>query len=163
MRIIGIDPGLRKTGWGVISSERGGLIKHMANGTIKPPPKYSLGNRLLFLHTQLLDILEEYQPQTAALEEVFVNKNPKSTLLLSHARGVVMMSLASYGLNVTEYGANKVKKTIVGAGHADKHQMVAMIKILLPGVHIDGEDSADALAVAICHGQHKAGHGFLGS
>ncbi len=154
MRIIGIDPGLRKTGWGIISLQAGGLIKHIANGTIKPPSAHSLGNRLLFLHTELLDIVEKFQPQTGALEEVFVNKNPKSTLLLSHARGVSMMSLASYGLNVTEYGANKVKKTIVGAGHADKHQMVSMIKILLPNVNIDSEDSADALAVAICHGQH---------
>lgn len=160
MRVIGIDPGLRKTGWGIISLQGGGLIKHIANGTIKPPAAHSLGNRLLFLHTELLDILQNFQPQTASLEEIFVNKNPKSSLLLSHARGALIMSLASYGLNVTEYGANKVKKTIVGAGHADKHQMVAMVKVLLPGVDIDSEDSADALAVAICHGQHRVLHGL---
>ncbi len=155
MRIIGIDPGLRKTGWGIISLEAGNRVRHIANGTIRPPADHSLGNRLLMLHTSLLEVLDTYQPETAALEEVFVNKNPKSSLLLSHARGVVLMSAASYGLSVTEYGANKVKKTVVGAGHADKQQMMAMINILLPATPIDSEDSADALAIAICHGQHR--------
>ncbi len=154
MYVLGLDPGLRKTGWGIISLGSGGLIKHVANGIIKPPTTKSLGERLAFLHEQINALIAEYKPHTAAVEETFVNKNPKSTLLLGQARGVVLMTVAHNHVHLEEYSANKVKKTVVGAGHAGKEQMLAMINILLPHAPIEGEDAADALAIAICHSQH---------
>ncbi len=154
MYILGLDPGLRKTGWGIISLKSGGLIKHIANGVIKPPPDKTLGERLAFLHEEIEKLIFMFKPHTAAVEETFVNKNPKSTLLLGQARGVVLMTVADNDVHLEEYSANKVKKTVVGAGHAGKEQMLAMINILLPHVDIKGEDAADALAIAICHGQH---------
>ncbi len=154
MDILGLDPGLRKTGWGIIRLESGGLIKHIANGIIKPPTDKSLGERLAFLHGEINKIIAEFKPHTAAVEETFVNKNPKSTLLLGQARGVAVMTVAHNHVHLEEYSANKVKKTVVGAGHAGKEQMLAMINILLPNTDIAGEDAADALAIAICHSQH---------
>ncbi len=154
MYILGLDPGLRKTGWGIISLESGGLIKHIGNGIIKPLTHKSLGERLAILHKEIEKLIFTFKPHTAAIEETFVNKNPKSTLLLGQARGVVLMTVADNNIHLEEYSANKVKKTVVGAGHAGKEQMMTMINILLPNVDIAGEDAADALAIAICHGQH---------
>ncbi len=153
MRIIGIDPGLNKCGWGIIEYYDGRL-KHVANGIIKPPVKEILSQRLLVLDIEIEKILQIYQPEQAAIEETFVNKSASSSLKLGHARGAAMVCMARFGLEVSEYGANLVKKSIVGAGHADKGQVMMMIKTLLPGVELEGEDSADALAVAITHAHH---------
>ncbi len=153
MKIIGIDPGLNKCGWGVI--ETSGLsLKHVANGVIKTDAKLSFSERLLNIDTELTKILETHKPQTAAIEETFVNKSPASSLKLGAARGAAIVAAARYGLEVAEYGANLVKKSVVGAGHADKNQIGMMINILLPGCQAENEDAADALAVAICHAHH---------
>lgn len=155
MRIIGIDPGLNKCGWGVIEYDSGRL-KHVANGVITPNSKHILSKRLLCLDEELTEILKVWNPEQAAIEETFVNKSPSSSLKLGHARGVAMVSMARYDLDVHEYGANLVKKSVVGAGHAEKVQVMMMIRTLLPGVELAGEDSADALAVAICHANHHS-------
>ena len=150
MRLIGLDPGLQKTGWGVIDAQ-GTRISHVANGIVKSDPKKSLAERLVQLHDGLVEVIALWQPAYAAVEETFVNKNPNSTLKLGQARGIALLVPALSGLNVAEYTPNHVKKAVVGAGHASKEQVQAMIKILLPGVKVAGEDAADALAVAICH------------
>ena len=150
MKLIGLDPGLQKMGWGVIDAQ-GSRISHVANGIVKSDSKRSLAERLVQLHDGLSEVIATWQPQYAAVEETFVNKNPNSTLKLGQARGIALLVPALNGLNVAEYTPNHVKKAVVGAGHADKHQVQAMIKILLPGVTVAGEDAADALAVAICH------------
>lgn len=154
MYILGLDPGLRKTGWGVIFYGQGGVLRHIANGTIRPPAEGSLGDRLAQLHDDVEAIIKEYAPATGAVEETFVNQNPKTTLLLGQARGVVLMTIAVNNIPLSEYSPNKIKKTVVGSGHAGKAQMMAMVKMLLPGVEFDSEDAADALAIAICHAQH---------
>lgn len=148
--ILGIDPGLRITGWGIIRSQ-GSLIKHVAHGVIKPPPTLELSQRLAYIFQELLKICEQYAPSSSAIEEIFVNTNPASTLKLGAARGAAMLAPAHYGISVAEYGANHIKKAIVGKGHADKAQVQAMIKHLLPSCGDMPEDSADALAIAICH------------
>ncbi len=150
MRLIGLDPGLQKTGWGVIDAQ-GTRISHVANGVVKSDPKASLAERLVQLHDGLIEVISEWRPASAAVEETFVNKNPTSTLKLGQARGIALLVPALSGLNVAEYTPNHVKKAVVGVGHADKQQVQAMINILLPGVSVAGEDAADALAVAICH------------
>ena len=150
MRLIGLDPGLQKTGWGVIDAQ-GTRISHVANGVVKSNPKASLAERLVQLHDGLVEVIAEWRPASAAVEETFVNKNPNSTLKLGQARGIALLVPALSGLNVAEYTPNHVKKAVVGVGHADKQQVQAMINILLPGVTVAGEDAADALAVAICH------------
>lgn len=150
MRLIGLDPGLQKTGWGVIDAQ-GTRISHVANGVVKSNPKASLAERLVQLHDGLVEVIAEWRPASAAVEETFVNKNPTSTLKLGQARGIALLVPALSGLNVAEYSPNHVKKAVVGVGHADKQQVQAMINILLPGVSVAGEDAADALAVAICH------------
>ena len=150
MRLIGLDPGLQKTGWGVIDAQ-GTRISHVANGIVKSDPKASLAERLVQLHDGLIEVIAEWRPASAAVEETFVNKNPTSTLKLGQARGIALLVPALSGLNVAEYTPNHVKKAVVGVGHADKQQVQAMINILLPGVSVAGEDAADALAVAICH------------
>lgn len=155
MRIIGLDPGLRHTGWGVIESD-GNRLRHIADGTIHPPTNLSMAKRLACLAIELQKILERFNPVTAAVEETFVNKNPLTTLRLGFARGVVMMAPALFGIDVDEYPANQVKKSVVGAGHADKNQVQMMIKILLPGFQLTTPDSADALAIAICHAHRSA-------
>ena len=154
-RILGIDPGLQKTGWGVIERQ-GSRLSFIASGLIKTNAKHILSARLATLHEGLCDVIKTYQPDSAAMEETFVNKNPASALKLGQARGALLCVPALYGLAVGEYSANKVKKSVVGAGHADKAQMGAMIKILLPACGQIGEDEADALAVAITHAHHKA-------
>jgi crossover junction endodeoxyribonuclease RuvC len=155
MIILGLDPGLGTTGWGVIAAT-GNRLSHIANGQIKTNPKQALPERLVALDRALEDILLEYKPDGAAVEEVFVNSNPQSTLKLGQARGVILLGAAKSGIMVGEYAARLVKKAIVGVGNADKNQIHAMVSRLLPGVKIIGEDSADALAVAITHAHHLA-------
>ena len=154
MIILGLDPGLGTTGWGVINAE-GNRLSHIANGQIKTDPKMALASRLLKLDLELTDLLLEYRPDAAAVEEVFVNSNPQSTLKLGQARGVVLLGASRTGIEVGEYAARSVKKSVVGVGKADKDQVQAMIKILLPGVKLSGPDAADALAVAITHAHHR--------
>jgi crossover junction endodeoxyribonuclease RuvC len=151
--ILGLDPGLGCTGWGVIRAD-GNRLGHIANGQIRTDPKAALPVRLVELHGRLLEILAEHRPDKAAVEEVFVNENPQSTLKLGQARGVVL--LAAAGVPVGEYAARLVKKAIVGTGGAEKAQVHAMVQRLLPGVKIAGADAADALAVAITHAHHLA-------
>ncbi|MDF3072808.1 MAG: ruvC [Alphaproteobacteria bacterium] len=148
MRLIGLDPGLRITGWGVIESD-GYRLRHVAHGVVKSDEKLSLAERLDQLFVGISAVIEAQQPVHAAVEETFVNKNASSTLKLGYARGVVLLAPARLGLPVSEYGANQVKKAVVGVGHADKTQVAMMVKRLLPGVSATA-DAADALAVAIC-------------
>lgn len=153
MRLLGLDPGLQKTGWGVVESH-GNRLTHIANGVVKSDSKKSLAERLVELHDGLHEVLAEWQPQSCAVEETFVNKNPTSTLKLGQARGIALLVPAMAGIPVAEYTPNHVKKSVVGVGHAGKDQVEAMVQVLLPGVKINGPDAADALAVAICHAHH---------
>lgn len=153
IRIIGLDPGLCHTGWGMIDVA-GSRLSHVAHGIIHADTQQPVAKRLTQIYTHLKDILHKYTPHEAAVEEVFMNTNPLSTLKLGMARGIALMSPALYGIPVAEYGANKVKKSIVGNGHADKQQVAAMIAILLPGIKTE-KDAADALAVAICHAHYR--------
>ena len=155
MIIIGLDPGLGCTGWGVIAAE-GNRLSHIANGHIRTDAKAELPERLVALHGALLGVLALHMPEAAAVEEVFVNDNPQSTLKLGQARGVVLLAAASLGVPVGEYAARLVKKAVVGTGGAEKSQVHAMVGRLLPGVKIAGADAADALAVAITHAHHLA-------
>jgi crossover junction endodeoxyribonuclease RuvC len=151
--ILGLDPGLGATGWGLIRAE-GNRLAHVANGRIATDAKLDLGARLVALDAAMTSLLAEHAPQAAAIEEVFVNKNPQSTLKLGQARGVVLLGAARAGLIVGEYAPTLVKKAVVGTGTAEKAQVHAMVSRLLPGVQIGGPDAADALAVAICHAHH---------
>ncbi|WP_155264734.1 crossover junction endodeoxyribonuclease RuvC [Sphingomonas segetis] len=155
MRILGLDPGLGTTGWGLIEAE-GNRLRHVANGQIKTDSSKELPRRLSQLADELEALLTDRQPDAAAVEEVFVNKNPQSTLKLGQARGVVIMVAARGGLEVGEYAARLVKKAVVGVGNAEKAQVHAMVSRLLPGANIAGPDAADALAVAITHAHHLA-------
>jgi len=155
MRLLGLDPGLRHTGWGVIDVA-GNRLTHRADGVVHSDGKKSLPERLVELFRQLNDVLDAQQPDEAAVEETFVNKNPASTLKLGVARGVVLLVPAERGLPVAEYSANLIKKSVVGVGHADKTQVQMMVRRLLPGCLIQSADAADALAVAICHAHHAA-------
>ena len=154
MRILGLDPGLRHTGWGILDID-GSHLRHVADGRVDTSEKDALSVRLLALQDGLAEIIACYRPDTAAIEETFVNKNPTSTLKLGMARGVVMLAPARAGLAVTEYGANHIKKSVVGVGHADKVQVQTMVARLLPGIALSSADAADALAVAICHAHHS--------
>jgi len=155
MRLIGFDPGLRQTGWGVIEIEGNRLI-HIANGAVATNGKADLAHRLVELHDVLLDVIKNFAPKEAAVEETFVNKNPKSTLKLGQARGVVLLVPAKAGCSVTEYSPNLIKKSVVGVGHAAKEQVQMMIEVLMPGCEVANADAADALAVAICHAHHRS-------
>jgi crossover junction endodeoxyribonuclease RuvC len=155
MIILGLDPGLGTTGWGVIRAE-GNRLSHLANGQMKTDAKESLPRRLAHLDTMLAALIADHAPDAAAVEEVFVNMNPQSTLKLGQARGVVLLGAARSGMEVGEYAARLVKKAVVGVGNAEKAQVHAMVARLLPGVKIAGADAADALAVAICHAHHLA-------
>lgn len=154
MRLIGLDPGLRVTGWGVIDVD-GNRLRHVAHGVVKVATAGSLAERLRELFEGVAGIVAAQQPLEAAVEETFVNANPGSTLKLGQARGVVMLAPARAGLPVFEYAANLVKKSVTGAGHADKQQIAMMVGRLLPGIEAT-QDAADALAVAICHAHHRA-------
>jgi crossover junction endodeoxyribonuclease RuvC len=153
MRFLGLDPGLRATGWGVVDAE-GNLLRHVADGVVRPDEAAPMGVRLSQLHGALARIIADYAPDEAAVEETFVNRNPASALKLGQARGVVLLAPAQAGLAVAEYPANTVKKSVVGAGHAAKRQVGMMVRTLLPGSCAASEDAADALAVAICHAHH---------
>ena len=155
MRILGLDPGLGTTGWGLIRAE-GNRLSHIGNGQLKTNSAAPLPERLADLGRQLEALIAELDAQSAAVEEVFVNKNPQSTLKLGQARGVVIMTAARGGLPVAEYAARLVKKAVVGNGNAEKVQVHAMVLRLLPGANIAGPDAADALAVAITHAHHVA-------
>ena|SRR5947209_1087862 len=161
MIILGLDPGLGTTGWGVIAAE-GNRLRHVANGQIRTNTRAELPARLVELHEGLVAVLAEHRPETAGVEEVFVNENPQSTLKLGQARGVVLLAAAQAGIGIGEYAARLVKKAIVGTGGAEKAQVHAMIQRLLPGVKIAGPDAADALAVAITHAHHLASARALG-
>ena len=155
MLVLGLDPGLGTTGWGLIEAQ-GNRLAHVANGQIKTDAANPLPSRLAALADELEQLIAERRPGAAAVEEVFVNKNPQSTLKLGQARGVVIMVAARGGLEVGEYAARLVKKAVVGNGNADKAQVHAMVSRLLPGAKIAGPDAADALAVAITHAHHLA-------
>jgi crossover junction endodeoxyribonuclease RuvC len=149
-RILGLDPGLRLTGWGIIESA-GNHLRYIAHGVVKTDEHADLAIRLQQIYKGLQQVIQQYTPDCAAVEEVFVNKNPASTLKLGMARGVVLLAPANHHLSVGEYSANKVKKSVVGSGHADKMQVESMVKLLLPDARDATKDAADALAVAICH------------
>jgi len=153
-RIIGIDPGLRRCGWGVIQAE-GNRLGFVAAGVVTPPVAGALAERLVYLHAALNEIIRRYEPDEAAVEETFVNQGPRSALLLGQARGVALMTPALLGLPVAEYAANLIKKSVVGTGHADKNQIQLMVKTLLPQADFTSADAADALAIAICHAHHR--------
>ncbi len=155
MRVLGLDPGLRHTGWGIIEVA-GNRLAHVADGVAHAPVDLSLAERLVALFRQLGDVLDRFRPDEAAVEETFVNKNAASTLRLGLARGVALLAPAERGLPVAEYSANLIKKSVVGAGHAGKQQVQLMVRRLLPGCAIAEPDAADALAVAICHAHHAA-------
>ena len=152
MLIIGLDPGLGTTGWGIVAKS-GSRLSHIANGQIKTDPKTPLAERLVTLDRELADVILAHRPDSGAVEEVFVNSNPQSTLKLGQARGVCLLALARAGMPVAEYATRLVKKALVGTGGAEKAQVQAMLRVLLPGVRLAGADAADALAVAICHAQ----------
>jgi crossover junction endodeoxyribonuclease RuvC len=155
IRIIGIDPGLGQTGWGVVTIE-GTRLSYVADGTLKSDRSQSLTARLVDLHRQLTAIIAEWRPDEASVEETFVNKDARATLKLGAARAVALLVPGCAGVPVAEYAPNLVKKTVVGVGHADKTQIRHMVQMLLPRCHPKSADSADALAVAICHAHHRA-------
>jgi crossover junction endodeoxyribonuclease RuvC len=154
VRILGIDPGLRRTGWGVIEIE-GNRLTFVSCGSVEPPDGLPLARRLLTIHEGLAAVLGDFRPEEAAVEQTFVNKDGAATLKLGQARGVAMLAPAMCGISVAEYAPNQVKKTVVGAGHADKNQILVMLKILLPKAEPKSPDAADALAVAITHAHHR--------
>ena len=154
MRIIGLDPGLQRTGWGVIEAV-GNRLRHVAHGTVKTDVEMPMADRLVVLHRALCDVLKAHAPDEAAVEEVFVNANPRSTLKLGQARGVVLLSAGAF-LRVAEYQSSMVKKAVVGTGSADKKQVHAMVTLLLNNAVVTGADAADALAVAITHAHLRA-------
>ena len=154
IRIIGIDPGLRRTGWGVIES-LGNALVFVASGTVRPDEKADLAERLRQIHDGLSDVLRLHAPAEAAVEQTFVNKDATATLKLGQARGVAMLVPALAGLSVAEYAPNAVKKTVIGVGHGDKKQIHMMVRVLMPRATFTGDDAADALAIAICHAHHR--------
>jgi len=160
MRLIGLDPGLRVTGWGIVEVD-GNRLRHVADGIVRSDARRSLAERLLQLYEGLSTVIGDFQPGEAAVEKTFVNRNPQSTLGLGHARGVVLLAPACQGLAVAEYSATEVKKAVVGTGHAAKGQIGLMVRHLLPGAAPETADAADALAVAICHAHHAASHHWL--
>lgn len=154
IRIIGIDPGLRNTGWGVIDS-LGNSLRFVASGTVKSDNKLDLASRLNQLYSGLETVLHEFKPFEAAVENTFVNKDATATLKLGQARGIAMLAPARAGLRVGEYAPNAVKKAVIGVGHGDKKQILMMVKVLMPKATFDSEHAADALAIAICHAHHR--------
>jgi crossover junction endodeoxyribonuclease RuvC len=160
MRVLGLDPGLRHTGWGVIDVA-GNRLTHVADGVINAATDQPLATRLVSLFRQITAVVERFRPDEAAVEETFVNRNPSSTLRLGVARGVVLLAPAECGLPVAEYSANFIKKAVVGAGHAEKSQVQLMVRRLLPGCDGGEPDAADALAVAICHAHHATARRLL--
>jgi crossover junction endodeoxyribonuclease RuvC len=161
IRIIGIDPGLRRTGWGVIE-QTGNNLRFLASGTVRSDEKQDLAIRLKSLHDGLVEVLKSFMPEEAAVEATFVNKDASATLKLGQARGIAMLVPALAGLSVAEYAPNAVKKAVIGVGHGDKKQIHMMVRVLMPRATFDSDDSADALAIAICHAHHRGSvHGRL--
>lgn len=158
VRILGLDPGLRNTGWGIVDC-CGNRLSYVAHGVATSDSKDDLASRLSQIYQELCKIIEAHQPHEAAVEETFVNKNPTSTLKLGMARGIVLLAPAQRGLVVGEYAANRVKKSLVGVGHADKNQVALMVQRLLPGCGPITSDAADALAIAICHAHYRGAKG----
>src|SRR3954465_10414294 len=156
VRILGIDPGLRRTGWGIIGAGGNRLI-FVGCGSVEPSGDLPLARRLLAIHEGLAAVLGDFRPMEAAVEQTFVNKDGVATLKLGQARGIAMLAPAMFGIEVAEYAPNQVKKTVVGAGHADKNQIAVMLKILLPKAEPRSPDAADALAIAITHAHHRQG------
>ncbi len=156
-RILGIDPGLVKTGWGVIDVN-GNRLKFVASGKISPGSNLNLSERLLILSEGITSIIRQYQPNECSIEETFVNKNALTSLKLGQARGAIILTIAMAGIPTAEYAATLVKKTITGVGRAEKAQMGMMVKCLLPNASFSSEDAADALAIAICHANHDLKH-----
>jgi crossover junction endodeoxyribonuclease RuvC len=154
VRILGLDPGLRKTGWGVITIE-GSKLSYVACGVVTSDGDLSLALRLRQLHDRITQVVREWSPDEVAVEETFVNKDPQATLKLGQARAMSLLVPALHGIPVAEYGANQVKKTVVGVGHADKNQVLAMVKVLLPKADPKKADAADALAIAITHAHQR--------
>jgi crossover junction endodeoxyribonuclease RuvC len=154
IRILGIDPGLRRTGWGLVEAEGNRLI-YVACGSVETSERAGLGQRLVVIHDGLCKVIEQYCPHEAAVEATFVNANAAATLKLGQARGIAMLVPARAGLMVAEYAPNVVKKTVVGAGHGEKAQIRMMIGVLLPKADPQSEDAADALAIAVCHAHHR--------
>lgn len=154
IRILGIDPGLRRTGWGVIESD-GNRLVFVGCGSIDAKETLPLAERLLVIHQGLSRVLGEFNPLEAAVEQTFINKDGAATLKLGQARGIAMLAPALFGISVAEYAPNQVKKTVVGAGHADKTQIRVMLGILLPKAAPKSADAADALAIAITHAHHR--------
>jgi len=154
IRIIGIDPGLRRTGWGVVDSD-GSRLSYVASGLVTAPADCELAYRLRELFEGIASVIASFKPQEAAIEETFVNDNARSTLKLGQARGMALLAPAMGGLIVAEYPPNLIKKSVTGAGHAEKRQIQAMIGYLLPKARFESADEADALAIAICHANHR--------
>ena len=155
VRLLGLDPGLQHTGWGVVESA-GSRLRHLGDGVISTQADLPLAERLCLLHRGLNEILSAWQPDEAAVEHTYVNKTPGGALKLGQARGVVLLAPALAGIPVAEYQAMEVKRAVVGTGHAEKLQVEAMVRRLLPGATIRRADAADALAVAICHAHHRS-------
>lgn len=153
LKVIGLDPGLTRTGWGVVNVH-GNVMKHVANGFIKTASTDTLPDRLVQLHRAIENLIKLHRPNLAAVEETFVNKNASATLKLNHARTVAILVPSLHGIPVESYAPNHVKKAVVGYGHADKKQIHTMVQLLLPGVVVASADAGDALAVAICHAHH---------
>lgn len=153
MIIIGVDPGLIKTGWGIIN-KIDNSIKYVASGTIKTDAKLPLGDRLKNIYDNLNQLIEIYRPEQFSIEETFVNNNPVSSLKLGHARGAAILAAANNHIPVFEYSPNLIKKSLTGAGKAEKQQMVAMVKYIFPTIELKTEDEADSLCIAICHCNH---------
>lgn len=160
MRVIGIDPGLRRTGWGIVDVA-GARVTHVGNGVCTSAGDGGLAERLLALHDQLAAVLARFAPETAAVETTFVSKDAAATLKLGHARGIALLVPARAGLAVAEYAPNEIKKVVVGVGHADKAQVAHMVRMQLPGATPGGFDACDALAVALCHAHHLRFRGRL--
>lgn len=154
IRIVGIDPGLRRTGWGVVDSD-GVRLSYVGSGLITSTADTDLAYRLRELFEGIASVIASFNPREAAVEETFVNDNARATLKLGQARGMALLAPAMGGLAVAEYAPNLIKKSVVGSGHADKRQIEAMIRLLLPKAHVESADEADALAIAICHANHR--------
>lgn len=154
VRIIGLDPGLRNAGWGIIDC-RGNELLHVADGVVRADPDLPVAERLRVIYEELSSVISSFKPDEAAIEETFVSKDARATLRLGQARGVAMLAPAAAGVPVSEYAPNQVKKTVVGVGHAEKSQIHHMLKMLLPKAKPQSPDAADALAIAICHAHHR--------
>ncbi|WAP67706.1 crossover junction endodeoxyribonuclease RuvC [Jiella pelagia] len=154
IRIVGIDPGLRRTGWGIVETV-GNSLRFVASGTVTSDAKCDLASRLCQIHEGLSAVIHSHRPDEAAVEQTFVNKDAVATLKLGQARGVALLVPALAGLSVAEYAPNAVKKAVIGVGHGDKKQIHMMVKVLMPKATFDTDDAADALAIAICHTHHR--------